>query len=142
SALGVPSSHRIQLGDVSARRLGHHPEFIEPHHRVVSDLELESRLLLELAQEVRLLLHEVQGDIGMQPHGELALLVLRAGPLERALHTPHHYLGTEHAPRAVTGRALRGHRLPQRGAHPLSDRKSTRLNSSHVSISYAVFCLK
>src|SRR5699024_12565682 len=25
---------------------------------------------------------------------------------------------------------------------PLGDRKSTRLNSSHVSISYAVFCLK
>src|SRR5699024_12166694 len=25
---------------------------------------------------------------------------------------------------------------------PLLDRKSTRLNSSHVSISYAVFCLK
>src|SRR5438067_10634771 len=28
-----------------------------------------------------------------------------------------------------------------RGA-PAPDRKSTRLNSSHVSISYAVFCLK
>src|SRR5207249_2302620 len=26
--------------------------------------------------------------------------------------------------------------------HPPEDRKSTRLNSSHVSISYAVFCLK
>src|SRR5699024_12055412 len=26
--------------------------------------------------------------------------------------------------------------------HSDSDRKSTRLNSSHVSISYAVFCLK
>src|SRR5690242_21118734 len=25
---------------------------------------------------------------------------------------------------------------------PLTDRKSTRLNSSHMSISYAVFCLK
>src|SRR5690349_23634705 len=25
---------------------------------------------------------------------------------------------------------------------PLTDRKSTRLNSSHVEISYAVFCLK
>src|SRR3712207_7450358 len=25
---------------------------------------------------------------------------------------------------------------------PLSDRKSTRLNSSHANISYAVFCLK
>src|SRR5437868_8718125 len=27
-------------------------------------------------------------------------------------------------------------------SHILLDRKSTRLNSSHVSISYAVFCLK
>src|SRR5215208_7371142 len=26
--------------------------------------------------------------------------------------------------------------------HPGADRKSTRLNSSHVAISYAVFCLK
>src|SRR5438309_9268596 len=31
-----------------------------------------------------------------------------------------------------------GDRDPERGA----DRKSTRLNSSHSSISYAVFCLK
>src|SRR5690606_40788270 len=28
------------------------------------------------------------------------------------------------------------------GARQLEDRKSTRLNSSHVKISYAVFCLK
>src|SRR5690554_7607232 len=28
------------------------------------------------------------------------------------------------------------------GGRPWSDRKSTRLNSSHVRISYAVFCLK
>src|SRR5947209_15625031 len=27
-------------------------------------------------------------------------------------------------------------------AHPGRDRKSTRLNSSHANISYAVFCLK
>src|SRR2546422_6256676 len=35
--------------------------------------------------------------------------------------------------------------LPETGwpaAHPLRDRKSTRLNSSHGYISYAVFCLK
>src|SRR5699024_12875193 len=31
---------------------------------------------------------------------------------------------------------------PCRILSPVSDRKSTRLNSSHVSISYAVFCLK
>src|SRR5438874_10445229 len=29
-----------------------------------------------------------------------------------------------------------------RGARAVTDRKSTRLNSSHVEISYAVFCLK
>src|SRR5256885_8814940 len=28
------------------------------------------------------------------------------------------------------------------GSQPLQDRKSTRLNSSHLVISYAVFCLK
>src|SRR5207249_6072766 len=34
-------------------------------------------------------------------------------------------------------------RPPALGRHPAArDRKSTRLNSSHVSISYAVFCLK
>src|SRR5258705_5811187 len=37
---------------------------------------------------------------------------------------------------------------PSRGGHrnpdslPVQDRKSTRLNSSHLGISYAVFCLK
>src|SRR5439155_23039518 len=30
----------------------------------------------------------------------------------------------------------------RRLGHPIRDRKSTRLNSSHVAISYAVFCLK
>src|SRR3712207_8088462 len=29
-----------------------------------------------------------------------------------------------------------------RAAQPMADRKSTRLNSSHANISYAVFCLK
>src|SRR5207302_11010174 len=41
---------------------------------------------------------------------------------------------SEHAVSAV---------LQQRGeCVPVEDRKSTRLNSSHVKISYAVFCLK
>src|SRR5204863_7987828 len=36
-----------------------------------------------------------------------------------------------------------GHRRPPgRAPEPDEDRKSTRLNSSHVEISYAVFCLK
>src|SRR5256885_8406653 len=34
------------------------------------------------------------------------------------------------------------HNLASAGFQVLGDRKSTRLNSSHVEISYAVFCLK
>src|SRR2546426_6885589 len=45
-------------------------------------------------------------------------------------------------PRAAGQGQLRGadaHARPRRGSE---DRKSTRLNSSHLVISYAVFCLK
>src|SRR5436190_18724369 len=41
--------------------------------------------------------------------------------------------------RAAAGRPRRG---PGAGARRTRDRKSTRLNSSHTVISYAVFCLK
>src|SRR5258707_11867243 len=44
------------------------------------------------------------------------------------------------ADRAAIGLAYGVNDLPQRGA--FIDRKSTRLNSSHANISYAVFCLK
>src|SRR5690606_39480661 len=37
---------------------------------------------------------------------------------------------------------IAGSDLPAKGLWALLDRKSTRLNSSHVKISYAVFCLK
>src|SRR4051812_49727346 len=40
------------------------------------------------------------------------------------------------------GRASRRVRARERGDRARTDRKSTRLNSSHMSISYAVFCLK
>src|ERR1039458_10515560 len=33
-------------------------------------------------------------------------------------------------------------RVPGKAKRPSKDRKSTRLNSSHLGISYAVFCLK
>src|SRR6266511_3697350 len=45
--------------------------------------------------------------------------------------------------RCTVGCAVEGGPSPQSpSASPESDRKSTRLNSSHVKISYAVFCLK
>src|SRR5688572_7727723 len=39
-------------------------------------------------------------------------------------------------------RRMRGHQMPPAGKKRPEDRKSTRLNSSHSQISYAVFCLK
>src|SRR5438445_12992714 len=51
-------------------------------------------------------------------------------------------------PAAAAGRARLGHLGGQRdvavaeGIQHSLDRKSTRLNSSHANISYAVFCLK
>src|SRR5207245_11521553 len=45
-------------------------------------------------------------------------------------------------PPRPAGRAVPRERRGERPLAPLRDRKSTRLNSSHGSISYAVFCLK
>src|SRR5699024_12110211 len=47
-----------------------------------------------------------------------------------------------HPERRLPGRQPAGLRDVPQGGQPHPDRKSTRLNSSHVSISYAVFCLK
>src|SRR5438445_5685511 len=48
------------------------------------------------------------------------------------------------APTRQAGRRRHGRTVPSRGGRNVSvqDRKSTRLNSSHANISYAVFCLK
>src|SRR3989442_3793145 len=45
-------------------------------------------------------------------------------------------------PRERRARTGGGGCAPGSGTSPATDRKSTRLNSSHVRISYAVFCLK
>src|SRR4051812_49636863 len=50
-----------------------------------------------------------------------------------------HVHRAEERPRPYAGVREQLHQLV---AHVLLDRKSTRLNSSHMSISYAVFCLK
>src|SRR3712207_5428287 len=42
----------------------------------------------------------------------------------------------------VFGEAAPGDLLQARSTYLIGDRKSTRLNSSHANISYAVFCLK
>src|SRR3712207_7625447 len=79
---------------------------------------LDAGLDVELGRQV---LHEQQG--GVRGDGGVEV-----GPVGE--------LPVEHLP----GRAELGGDLLDRGAR--ADRKSTRLNSSHANISYAVFCLK
>src|SRR5207249_6164395 len=79
-----------------------------------------------------------------------------AGGRSAAAQPPRPHLGRAHPPRRLAAglhRRVRRQRVgagraPGHWRHARSlgrvrpDRKSTRLNSSHVSISYAVFCLK
>src|SRR2546422_7298081 len=66
----------------------------------------------------------------------------RAGALVRALRHPIR-LRAPRRPLEPDGDDVRGESLRAADEHDgLPDRKSTRLNSSHGYISYAVFCLK
>src|SRR3712207_8685061 len=69
--------------------------------------------------------------LDVAPLATLAELVERA---HAAGHVDRHELGHVRRRERRRHHVLRG-QLPQ-------DRKSTRLNSSHANISYAVFCLK
>src|SRR5256885_8169847 len=64
---------------------------------------------------------------------------LRDFPQQPLPAAPHHRLEKAHE---LEGRDVRQRALQQRPLGRLGDRKSTRLNSSHLVISYAVFCLK
>src|SRR3712207_7390187 len=67
-----------------------------------------------------------------------------AGPVELGLELVADQTRSR-VPVLVGGDLERGPDRPVRAAlrpHRAGDRKSTRLNSSHANISYAVFCLK
>src|SRR5256885_12040141 len=61
--------------------------------------------------------------------------------IERPLNHRRRGVGILDAINAVTKKTVSRESAFAR-AHPKRDRKSTRLNSSHLVISYAVFCLK
>src|SRR2546430_9167810 len=63
---------------------------------------------------------------GCERRGPVVAMHDMGPPRERALHAAQH----------------RGHLRQNAEAQRVVDRKSTRLNSSHSQISYAVFCLK
>src|SRR3712207_8581690 len=68
--------------------------------------------------------------------------LFRSGRVEAHAHLARVARAERRRARAVGGVAGQALELGRVGAHDLEDRKSTRLNSSHANISYAVFCLK
>src|SRR5207249_10866829 len=73
------------------------------------------------------------GHTGARRKGDIGFASLRGGSV----------VGDHSVIFAAAGERIElVHRAEDRGIYARRDRKSTRLNSSHVSISYAVFCLK
>src|SRR6266480_5484573 len=78
-------------------------------------------------------------------------LQLREGPVERRAHTPARRARDQRLPVDLASPTVEDQRevpVPEEPREAMvdrqvdgQDRKSTRLNSSHMSISYAVFCL-
>src|SRR2546429_5876621 len=62
--------------------------------------------------------------------------------LFRSLHLASFLFRRHHACAAPTVREIKDRAIGRGFKSPGTDRKSTRLNSSHGYISYAVFCLK
>src|SRR5690606_39699320 len=80
----------------------------------------------------------------LSAHGELTAGSIRSATAGPARHRAGPAAGISRtAPGAPCPTPVGRRRLPPGpGPAPTRDRKSTRLNSSHVKISYAVFCLK
>src|SRR5699024_11369199 len=78
--------------------------------------------------------------VRLQPHNRAPLMLKRDGQPHNTAHaTPARLTHTRFRLLRVRSPLLTESLL---FSLPVGDRKSTRLNSSHVSISYAVFCLK
>src|SRR5690242_21082140 len=70
--------------------------------------------------------------------------LFRSPHLVGEIHRERHFIGVGLAPADVADHRVGGAVLDPVHVPPRAeeDRKSTRLNSSHMSSSYAVFCLK
>src|SRR5947207_8972801 len=122
---------------------------LSPAAIVVADLELDDFTALSRVDARR---HVVVRDAHHDTHaprmtiGELIRIhwptVVGIDPVVDR-HVPGELQGvTVHFDLALGHDAVPVRILPEKHVEPERDRKSTRLNSSHTVISYAVFCLK
>src|SRR3989454_7009039 len=146
---------RVQVADdppaAAARRktfrAGHVPALgADPFvHRAVRHAAglADARVLLT----GRLLIHVAAGDAVVRAEVLLTDRAARRAGLAAAVVVPADHQGRGRAAavracHAPGGGTAEGPLRAERRGTPPRDRKSTRLNSSHLVISYAVFCLK
>src|SRR5690625_6634285 len=96
------------------------------------------------ALRVHALLYQIVRHGLRPPAGQLQVVQLAPHPIgvpryPDALHPVVLQDIADHQIQPLPGRVIQ---LPLATGEENADRKSTRLNSSHVAISYAVFCLK
>src|SRR4051812_49729178 len=119
-------AHAMEVGPFAAA-IGSEAtiEYGQPQARPVHAANIKRR-------ERVALLHRSRNGVDRQPD---AIRINQGHTL-----APNHHLGRVIAPRTAMHVTVCVSMIPRVGVE--RDRKSTRLNSSHMSISYAVFCLK
>src|SRR2546430_548066 len=156
--VGVVAQLAVQVGDGGATRRG--PDAAGVAHGAGAPLNRGCRVAPELARDVRVGRRGEQGEVRLHHHvSPVEAVVLRAPqgrhtelerrvevgsvlarngiPVARQSHDVTQ-VDSRRPGYVLLGRAAQ---LPGRSESD-GDRKSTRLNSSHSQISYAVFCLK
>src|SRR5690242_7245560 len=134
--IGIDIKRPIEIGDPTMQRLKF-GAFLAPHHPIGENPMLQFRRDLDLVEQLDGLGYDEfwcgeHHSSGWEMIASPEMFLAAAGERSKRIK-----LGTGvislpyHHPFNVAQRMVQ-----------LEDRKSTRLNSSHMSISYAVFCLK
>src|SRR3989449_747271 len=142
--------HRVEAVARGAEPLDRLEPLLHRHHFLPLPLEQQAHGLAIH----RVVVHHEDAELGERGHGGRGARERREHALRKRDHHFRPAAGPRPEPQRPTGRlrqragegeldlpAARALREPERRHEPL-DRKSTRLNSSHGYISYAVFCLK
>src|SRR5690606_40301915 len=106
--------------------------------RVTAPIRLVGKYLRTLKRVIRILPDIAQARGGYRESARLAFRILRS---EGMVGVRARILRVERDKAAVQTAEVVALAEDKRAFEIVPDRKSTRLNSSHVKISYAVFCL-
>src|SRR5271167_5116167 len=140
---GLARSNLVQQGGELAYLIRHDPEFRGVRREHLVEAGRRVRLKSAIPSLVDFMKCGTDGY-------KFSFFVISAAPREIVISAlngvvpPEHIYGTELEFDSHSGEVRAIKRVPAGYGKVavIEDRKSTRLNSSHVSISYAVFCLK